>query len=83
MYSANTFTGHVSNWLAPLNELNTEGNIVVTDTTGGAWFNAGSQIPQQSDGLVFLGQFTIVDGSTLEGTLNLLAQTAMEEGEGG
>jgi hypothetical protein len=82
VYSANTFTGHVSNWLAPLNELNTEGDIVFADTTGGAWFNAGSQIPQQSDGLVFLGQFTIVDGSTLEGTLNLLAQTAMEEGEG-
>ena len=82
VYSDNAFTGHVSNWLAPLDELNTEGDIVLADTTGGAWFNAGNQLPYQSDGLVFLGQFTIVDGSTLDGTLNLLAQTAMEEGEG-
>jgi hypothetical protein len=81
-YSENTFTGYVSHWLAPLNELNTEGDIVLADTTGGAWYNAGNQIPQQSDGLVFLGQFTIIDGSTLEGTLNLLAQTAIEDGEG-
>jgi hypothetical protein len=82
VYLDNAFTSYVSNWLAPLDELNAEGDIVLADTTGGAWFNGGNQLSYQSDGLVFLGQFTIVDGSTLEGTLNLLAQTAMEDGEG-
>lgn len=78
----NSMTSHVSHWLAPLEELNADGNIVLADTTGGAWFNSGIQNPMQQDGLVFLGQFTIVDGSTLEGTLNILAKTAMEGGEG-
>ena len=82
VYLDNAFTSYVSNWLAPLDELNAEGDIVLADTTGGAWFNGGNQLSYQSDGLVFLGQFTIVDGSTLEGTLNLLAQTAIEDGEG-
>ena len=78
----NSMMSHVSHWLAPLEELNADGNIVLADTTGGAWFNSGSQNPMQQDGLVFLGQFTIVDGSTLEGTLNILAKTVMEGGEG-
>ena len=73
-------TGYVSNWLAPLQELNADGDIVLADTTGGAWFSSGNQMQLQQDGLVFLGQFTIVDGSTLEGTLNILAKTAMEGG---
>jgi len=78
----NSMTSHVSHWLAPLEELNADGNIVLADTTGGAWFNSGNQNPMQQDDLVFLGQFTIVDGSTLEGTVNLLAKTVMDEGEG-
>ena len=78
----NSMMSHISNWLAPLEELNADGNIVLADTTGGAWFNSGSQNPMQQDGLVFLGQFTIVDGSTLEGTVNLLAKTETDGGEG-
>ena len=78
----NTMTGHVSHWLAPLQELNADGDIVLADTTGGAWFSNGNQMQLQQDGLVFLGQFTIVDGSTLEGTVNLLAKTEMDDGEG-
>ena len=78
----NTMTSYVSHWLAPFPELNADGDIVLADTTGGAWFSTGSQMPLQQDGLVFLGQFTMVDGSTLEGTLNILAKTAMEDGEG-
>ena len=73
-------TNYVSGSQAPLTELDVNGDMVLSDTTGGAWFNSGLQIPAQQDGLVFLGQFTVVDGSTLEGTLNLLAKT--EEGQG-
>lgn len=82
VYEPNVMTGYVSNWLAPLQELNADGDIVLADTTGGAWFSSGNQMQLQQDGLVFLGQFTIVDGSTLEGTVNLLAKTVMDEGEG-
>ena len=80
--SPNTMTSYVSHWLAPFPELNADGDIVLADTTGGAWFSTGDQMPLQQDGLVFLGQFTIVDGSTLEGTVNLLAKTEMDGGEG-
>jgi hypothetical protein len=82
VYAPNSMTGYVSHWLAPLHELNADGDIALADTTGGAWFSNGSQMQLQQDGLVFLGQFTIVDGSTLEGTLNLLAKTETDGGEG-
>jgi hypothetical protein len=75
-------TMYVSGWQAQLEDLDDDGDMVLADTTGGAWFNAGQQIPSQQSGLVFLGQFTIMDGSTLEGTLNLLAKTEMEDGQG-
>jgi hypothetical protein len=75
-------TSHVSHWQALLEDLDVNGDMVLSDTTGGAWFNSGLQIPSQQDGLVFIGQFTVVDGSTLEGTLNLSAKTELEEGQG-
>ncbi|MDO7741041.1 MAG: hypothetical protein MUP94_05120 [Flavobacteriales bacterium] len=75
-------TSHVSHWQALLEDLDVNGDMVLSDATGGAWFNSGLQIPSQQDGLVFIGQFTVVDGSTLEGTLNLLAKTELEEGQG-
>jgi hypothetical protein len=75
-------TSYVSHWQALLEDLDDDGDMVLSDTTGGAWFNSGYQIPAQQSGLVFLGQFTIVDGLTLEGTLNLLAKTQLEEGHG-
>ena len=75
-------TGYVSGWQFPLQDLDDVGDIVLSDTIGGAWFNHFNFISNQQSGLVFLGQFTIVDGSTLEGTLNLLAETTMEIGHG-
>ena len=74
-------TSHISNWQSPLEDLNATGDIALSDTTGGAWFNTGLQIPLQQDGLVFLGQFTVVDGSMLSGALNILAKTISANGE--
>jgi hypothetical protein len=81
-YPDGLMTSYISSWQALLTDLDVNGDMVLSDTTGGAWFNSGNQISSQQDGLVFLGQFTIVDGSTLEGTLNLLAKTELEEGQG-
>ena len=75
-------TSYVSHWQALLEDLDVNGDMVLSDATGGAWFNSGVQIPSQQDGLVLLGQFTLVGGLTLEGTLNLLAKTELEEGQG-
>jgi hypothetical protein len=79
--SSAIMTSYVSNWLSPLEDLNATGDIALSDTTGGAWFNTGLQVPIQQDGLVFLGQFTVVDGSMLSGTLNILAKTVSANGE--
>jgi hypothetical protein len=56
------------------------------DSIGGGWFatNGGgtSSAPNSIEGLSLLGQFTITGGTTLAGSVNILAETITDDGHG-
>jgi hypothetical protein len=54
--------------------------IQISDSTGGGWFVTNQLVDNPSGGLALLGQFTVVGGSTLEGSINILVETNTEVG---
>jgi hypothetical protein len=57
-----------------------DGSILINDTIGGAFFGTYNTSEITNNGAMPIGQFTVTDPSSFNGTINLLAKTIMEDG---
>ena len=67
-----------ANWVDSLDP----GSIIMDDSIGGAFFSSFPE-PTSNNGAVPIGQFTVTDPSSFNGTINLLAKTVLDDGTEG
>ena len=73
-----SYVAGFANWVDSLDP----GSIIMDDSIGGAFFSS-FPTPTSNNGAVPIGQFTVTDPSSFNGTINLLAKTVLDDGTEG